>query len=205
MKLCGSVRSPGGQNCLSRKGVCRDKRAGLPLGETGGENISTYLLRILELDIEPTWLDHCLTSCPWKKKTILLRESSVPAPFPPVTGFPRTAGISIRWEVEGGREKKRNEEVGGEEKKRKRQALSRCSSKCVPFCPPLMQNAILPSKRVLSECLALRFSVGLAAWQENSSNGLQLHSSQMAHVSKARRLASDLAASQDHDLPQWDE
>lgn len=42
----------------------------LPLGK---ENILTYLLCILELHIEPAWLDHCLTSCSrrkrrWKKK-----------------------------------------------------------------------------------------------------------------------------------------
>lgn len=47
-----------------------------PGGQAGGrwqvspgqEDIPTYLLCVLELNIEPAWLDHCLTSCPQRKR-----------------------------------------------------------------------------------------------------------------------------------------
>lgn len=62
-KLLRGICSAGGQSCLSREGGCKQPRSN-PLGKAAGENIPTYLLCILELDVEPTWLDHCLTSCP---------------------------------------------------------------------------------------------------------------------------------------------
>lgn len=70
IKCPGPLASPRGQRSLTNEKTGRGGR--VPLGK---ENILTYLLCVLELNIEPAGLDHCLTCCPqrkrrWKKQKI---------------------------------------------------------------------------------------------------------------------------------------
>lgn len=137
----------------------------------------SYLLGMLELDVEPTRLDHCLTSCPRsapkERPEPILLTSSVPALF--------------RGEHGAQARGRRAEGTDGDGAVPRELRVSPCPSPPAPLAAP--------------RCRALRSASPAAPLL----TGTSLPSSQMAHVSKARRLAPALAAAQDHDLPQWDE
>lgn len=176
--ICGAPGKPiPGDTC---RDIARGRGAAEPQ-QCPGKGCSrgcTYLLGMLELDVEPTRLDHCLTSCPRsapkKRPEPILLTSSVPALFPSEPALLRGEQSA---QVRAGEPKARTG-------RRCAPAAPRVPLPVRP-CPAAMPSAPLPAAPLLT--------------------GTSLPSSQMAHVSKARRLAPALAAAQDHDLPQWDE